>query len=80
MQCELYPFSQSSKYGTFINGPVHETSVLIAYMPLINAHADIFSRVRGLNIGLGLHIHPYFVLNYNKGICADSPEPSLLTI
>ena len=30
-------------------------------MPIINAHADISSEARGLNFGLSLYLHPYFV-------------------
>ena len=30
-------------------------------MPLINAHDDVFSKVRGLHFGLSLHLKPYFV-------------------
>ena len=38
-------------------------SVLIAFakMPLINAHTDVFSKIRGLNSGLSHHLHLYFV-------------------
>ena len=30
-------------------------------------HADVSSEARGLNVGLGLHIHPYFVYASGKG-------------
>ena len=47
-----------------LSGPM-----LIAYvqMPLINAHAVVSSGARGLNFGLSLHLHPYFVYASSKG-------------
>ena len=35
--------------------------------PTINAHASISSGDRGLNFGLGLHLHPYFVHASREG-------------
>ena len=52
----------------------HETAhgilVFIAYahiLPLINAHVDVFSKARGLNVGLSLHLHPCLVYASSKG-------------
>ena len=44
-------------------GPIHESLVLILYVQNLpsNAHTDIFSRPRGFNFGLFLHLHSYFV-------------------
>ena len=41
----------------------HKILVLIAYVktPLITAYAALSSKVRGLNFGLCLHLHPYFM-------------------
>ena len=49
--------------------------VFIAYdqMPLINAHADVYSKARGLNFGLSLYLHPCFM--YTS--CEGSGEPSM---
>ena len=54
--------------------------------PSLNALADLSSRARSLNFGLGFHLHPYLVYASNKGsgepaqicICAGSPEPLLI--
>ena len=35
-------------------------------MPLINTHADVDSEVRGLNVGLSLYLHAYFVYASSK--------------
>ena len=32
-----------------------------AQMSLVNTHADLSSKARGLNFSLNLHLHPYFV-------------------
>ena len=53
-------------------------------MPLINAHAGVYSEARCLNNGLSLHLHLYLVYASNKAlislcICPDLPEHSLLT-
>ena len=68
-----------------------EVLVLIAYaqMPLINAHAEVSSKARDIHFVLSLHLQPYFVYAISEGsgesahmcrlICADSPEPLLLT-
>ena len=34
---------------------------------LINAHANVCSEARGLNLGLSLHLHPYFVNASSEG-------------
>ena len=41
----------------------HEILLLMAHAqkPPLKAHADIFSRVRGTNFGMYLHLHPCFV-------------------
>ena len=64
---------------------VPSTAALVAYvkMSLINAHVGLFSASRCLNFGLGLYLHPYFVLRAPKamsslGLWADLPEPLLL--
>ena len=36
------------------------------YKPPINAHVDLSSRTRGLNFGLSLCLHPYFVYASSK--------------
>ena len=48
---------------------IHEMLELIAYaqMPIMNAHADEYSKVRGLRFGLSLHKHPYFVFVSSEG-------------
>ena len=66
-------------HAILTHGPGHEIFVLIAYahMSLINAHYEVFSKVRGLNH----HLHPYFLHASCEGseesahmhICADSP-------
>ena len=33
----------------------------------INAHAVISTLARGLNIGQGLHLHPYFIYAHSEG-------------
>ena len=58
-------------------------AIVYAQMPLINAHADVSNGERGLDFGLSLHLHPFFVYVSSKAltslhICADSPDPSLL--
>ena len=50
----------------------------------INAHAYVSCRARGLNFSLDFHVHVYFVITCSEGsgesaLCADAPEPSLLT-
>ena len=54
----------------------------ISQKPPINAHVDIFRRARGLNFGLSLHLHPYFVYAVSEdcGEGADSPKHWLLNI
>ena len=53
-------------------------------MYLINPHADVSIRARGLNFGWSLHLHPTFVYASNKGLgesmhmCVGSFEPSFL--
>ena len=41
---------------------------------LINIYADVSSDANGLNFGLSIHLHPYFVYASNKGL----PESLLL--
>ena len=68
--------------------PAHELLLLNAYVqkPTLNINAHIFSRARGLNLGLSLHKYPYFVNASSKGSgetalhickCAGWPESSL---
>ena len=45
-------------------------------MPLINVHADVSSKTRGLNFGLSLNLNAYFVYAGSKGF-AQSVEPCL---
>ena len=46
---------------------------------LINTHADVFSRARGLSFGLSLHqFHTLSASCYGSG--ADSPEPLLSSL
>ena len=55
--------------------------VLIAYaqVPPTNAHYDLSSGVKGLNIGqMHLYIHTMCMQAASLRICADSPESSLL--
>ena len=51
------------EHSNLSKGPKHDISVFIAYAQKthLNAHADVFSGVRGLNFCLSLHLHPYFV-------------------
>ena len=35
----------------------------------INAHADVSCRARGLNFGLHIHLHPYFVCKQHVACC-----------
>ena len=48
--------------------PAHEILVLAAYAekPPSNTHAYISSGAKGLNFGLSLHLHPYFVYASSK--------------
>ena len=39
----------------------HKILVLIVYAPLINEHADVSSKATGLNVGLLIHLSPYFM-------------------
>ena len=50
------------------NGTVHEILVLVAFPQkrLINVLAYVSSGARGLNFGLSLHLHPYFVCASSK--------------
>ena len=50
-------------------------------MHLINAHADVSTKARGLKFSLRLHLQPYFVYKSSEGSSKSvhSPEPSLLT-
>ena len=43
--------------------PVDQIMVLIVYaqQPHLNAYSDTSSLDRGLNFGLSLHLHPYYV-------------------
>ena len=45
-----------------------EILVLIAcaQKPTFDPHADLSSRVRGLNFGLSLHLYPYFMYVSSK--------------
>ena len=53
-------------------------------LPPTNVHLSVSKRARGLNFGLSIHLHLYFVYMpaakslASLHICADSPEPSLL--
>ena len=39
----------------------NENMITYAQTPLINVHVGVTSRARSLILGLGLHLHPYFV-------------------
>ena len=59
-------------------------SILIVYVQMfpLKAHSDVSSRAKDLNFGLSLHLHSYLEISkQNKlwQVCADSPEPSLLS-
>ena len=41
--------------------------IAYAQKPPLDAHADIFSRTRGLNFGLSLHLHSNFVYASKEG-------------
>ena len=60
-------FSKASS----IYGPAYEILVLIthAQKPPINTHADISRGAKGLNFGLNLHLHPFFVYVGSNGFC-----------
>ena len=59
---------EGAKYPVVIITIMHGISVLITYaqMPLVNTHADVSSEARGLNFGLSLHLHPYFVCEHQR--------------
>ena len=44
------------------------------------AHTDVSSKIKGLQFGLSLHLHPYFVYGSSEGSdeSAHMPETSLL--
>ena len=53
-----------------------------AHQTPLNAHADISTVARGLNFGMSLHLHIYFMHAINEGSGEPvqlhiSPEPSL---
>ena len=53
--------------------------------PPLNAHSDVSSRARGLNFGLSLHLHPYFVYASSEdsgetGGCTGLIQPWPLTM
>ena len=77
-----YPLGKCLAEGFF--GYSLKILALIAYTqkPPINAHVDISSRARGLNFGLSLHLHPYFVFAISEGCGegADLPKHWLLNI
>ena len=50
--------------------------LLICSKAPLRTHAAVSSGARGINFGLDLQLHPYFV--YANNDCADSLEPSLL--
>ena len=46
---------------------------------LINTHDDVYSKVRGLNFGVSLHLHPHYAYASSKDSGESvPPEPSLL--
>ena len=50
----------------------------------LNVHADVTSKAVGLNFGLSIHLQTYLCIQPAKVltclcICADTPEPSLLS-
>ena len=49
--------------------PILENSVLITYAhnPHVNTHSDVSNKATGLNFGLSLHLHPYFVKVSSEG-------------
>ena len=59
----LTHFQMKTKYQN------HDILARIAYAqtPQLNAHAEVFSGARGLNFGLSLHLHPYFVYASSEG-------------
>ena len=58
----------------------HKISFLIAYaqMPLINAHVNVSSEARSLNVGLSRYLHLYFcslcmrAAKDHKNLCISS--------
>ena len=42
-------------------------------MPLIIVHADVSVEARGLNFGLSLDLHPYFMYVSSKGSGKSGP-------
>ena len=46
----------------------------VPHLPPFNAHADVFSRVRGLNISLSIHQHSYLMRASSKGTCKYTHE------
>ena len=50
---------------------VHEILVLISYEQKtpINDHDSVSSEAKGINFGLSLHLHPFFVINCENISC-----------
>ena len=57
----------------------HLTQVLLyVTKPPISTHVDVSSGARGLNFGLSLYQHPYFVYASSESSGESVNEPSLL--
>ena len=57
-----------------INNETHDPYTIMnpviayAHMPLINAHADVSGKPRGLIFGWNLHLHPHIVDASSEGL------------
>ena len=67
--CSKYRPKDHFEYIHNIYGPAHVfvSYHIYAYIPLINAATDVYSVAKGLNLGLSLYLHPYFVYVSREG-------------
>ena len=61
-----YHLSLRSLVCLFLNGRLTQV-LLYVQMFLVNAHTELYSKIRGLKFGLGLHLQPYFVYARSEG-------------
>ena len=56
-------------WKSHIYEPAHEILASIAYTPKahLNTHTDVFSKERGLQFGLSLHLYPFIVYASSEG-------------
>ena len=75
----VYYFGQCMSFWYFSHKVRKKTKIRnrynqVPHLPPFNAHADVFSRVRGLNISLSLHQHSYLMHASSKGTCKYTHE------